>query len=73
MIIFYTVPQIWCVTDVIIFHFGPFFLPFYQPNSLKNQSEKNKKKPEDIIILDMCAKKYDQMMMDGWTDEKSDI
>ena len=29
--------------------------------------------PEDIIILDMCAKKYDQMMMDGWTDEKSDI
>ena len=44
MIIFYTVPQIWCVTDVIIFHFGPFFLPFYQPNSLKNQSEKKKKK-----------------------------
>ena len=57
------------------FSFWAIFLPFYQPNSLKNQSEKKKKKkmPEDIIILDMCAKKYDQMMMDGWTDEKSDI
>ena len=56
------------------FSFWTIFLPFYQPNSLKNQSEKKKKKmPEDIIILDMCAKKYDQMMMDGWTDEKSDI
>ena len=25
IIICYTVPEIWCVTDVIIFHFGPFF------------------------------------------------
>ena len=25
MIICYTVPEIWCVTDVIIFHFGLFF------------------------------------------------
>ena len=25
MIICYTIPEIWCVTDVIIFHFGPFF------------------------------------------------
>ena len=25
MIICYTVPEIWCVTDVIIFYFGPFF------------------------------------------------
>ena len=25
MIICYTVPEIWCMTDVIIFHFGPFF------------------------------------------------
>ena len=28
MIICYTVPDIWCVMDVIIFHFG-YFLPFY--------------------------------------------
>ena len=25
MIICYTGPEIWCVTDVIIFHFGPYF------------------------------------------------
>ena len=26
MIIYYTVPEIWCVTDVVfVFHFGPFF------------------------------------------------
>ena len=25
MIICYTVPEIWCVTDIIIFHFGLFF------------------------------------------------
>ena len=25
MVICYTVPEIWCVTDVVIFHFGPFF------------------------------------------------
>ena len=39
------VPEIWHVTDVIIFHFGPFFCPFTPPNSLKNQkilkNEKN--------------------------------
>ena len=25
MIICYTFPEIWCVTDLIMFHFGPFF------------------------------------------------
>ena len=37
MIICYTAPEIWRVTDVIIFHFGPFFalLPL---NSPKNQN-----------------------------------
>ena len=38
MIICYTVPEIWWVTDVIvIFHFG-LFLPFYPTNSPKNQA-----------------------------------
>ena len=32
----YTVPEIWCVTDVTIFHFGPFFALL--PNSPKNQN-----------------------------------
>ena len=53
MIICYTVPEIWCMTDVIaIFHFG-----------LKTQNlKKMKKTPGDIIILHMCTKNYDQMM-----------
>ena len=37
MIIYYTVPEIWCVTDIIIlFHFGLF-------NSPKNKNFKKKK------------------------------
>ena len=40
IIICYTVPEIWCVAGVIIFHFRPFFLPFYSPNSPKNQNFK---------------------------------
>ena len=28
MIICYTVPEIWCVMDVIVFHFGQFFALF---------------------------------------------
>ena len=59
MIIGYTVPEIWYVTDVIvIFHFGQ-FLPFYPPNSPKNKNfTKMKQTPGDIIILHMCNKNY---------------
>ena len=43
------------------------FLPFYPPNSPKNQSfEKIKKVLGDIIILHMCSKNYDQMMFGSW-------
>ena len=63
MIICFTIPEIWRMTDVIvIFHFGLFFavLP---PNSPKNQTfKKMKKTPGDIIILNTCTKNYDQMM-----------
>ena len=59
MIILYTVPEIWCMTDVIvIFHFRLFF-PLFPPKSPKNQNlKKMKKKPGDIIILQMCTKNY---------------
>ena len=57
MIICYTVPEIWHVTDVIvIFHFGLFFA-LLPP---KNQTfKKMKKTAGDIIILYMCTKNYD--------------
>ena len=59
MIICYTVPEIWHVTDVIVlFHFGLFFVLLN--NSPKNENfTKLKKMPEDIIILHTCTKNYD--------------
>ena len=42
MIIGCTVPEIWCMTDVIIL-LG-YFLPFYPPNSQKNENVKKIKK-----------------------------
>ena len=66
MIRWCTVPKIWCVTGIIIFHFGP-FLPFYPSNSLKNQNfEKMKKTPGNIIILHKSTKNYGQMMYSSW-------
>ena len=60
MIICYTIPEIWCVTDVIVvFHFGLLF-SLLPRNSPKNQNFKNMKKmPGDIIILHMYTKTYD--------------
>ena len=58
--IFYTVPDVWCVTGVIIiFHFGQ-LLHFYPSNSPKNENFKTlKKAPGDIIILHKCTKNHD--------------
>ena len=44
------------------------FLPFYPPNSLKNQNlkEKKKKKPGDTIILEKCTKNHDHMNYCPW-------
>ena len=48
MIICYTVPKIWHMTDVIVvFHFG-YFEPFYPPNSQKIKIQK--KEPHDVDI-----------------------
>ena len=44
-----------------------YILPFYSPNSLKNQNFTNMKKtPRYIIILHMCIKNYDQMIYRSW-------
>ena len=68
---------------IVIFHFGLFLaLPSDSP---KNQNFLKKKKTPGDIILHMCAKNYDQMIMvpeicyttDRWpgkqTEGKSDI
>ena len=61
MITWYTVLEIWCVTNVIImfsFWVTGYFLPFYPSNGPRNEnSNKMKKMPEDIIILHNCTKK----------------
>ena len=80
MIIYYPVPEIWCVTDIIIFHFGLLFA-LLQPKKLKFQKNEKKKTPEHIIILHMCTKIMIRWCIvpeircatDGRTDGKSDI
>ena len=62
MIISYTVPEIWHMTDVIvIFHFGLFFalLPLM---AQKIKTSRLKKMPGDIIILHKCTKIHDHML-----------
>ena len=71
MIIWYwSVPEIWHVTDVIVIsHFGLFFalLTPPPPNSQKNENfTKMKKYPGDIIILHKCTKTHDNMMCCSW-------
>ena len=62
MIIGYTVPEIWHVTDVIvIFHFAVFFFPF-TPNSLKNENFKKIKKTLGDIVLHKCTQNHDPML-----------
>ena len=66
IIICYTVPGIWHMTEVIFFPFWAIFCPF-TPNSPKNQNKKKIKKTlGDIIILHMCTKNYDHMMYSSW-------
>ena len=67
MIRWCTVPEIWCVTDVIVIsHFGLFFA-LLPPKSPKTQNfEKMKKTPKDIIILHTWTKNYDQKVYGSW-------
>ena len=50
--------------DRIICHFGPFFALLHSlPNKPENQNfQKMKKASGDVIILNLCNKKHDQMM-----------
>ena len=64
IIICYTVPEIWCMTDVTV---------IFQIKILKN-----KKKTPGNIILHMCTKNYEQTVpemwcaTDGWTDGQTE-
>ena len=74
VIIWYTVPEIWRVKDVVyVFHFGLFFAPLpppppppSPPNSPKKKNSQNIIKPGDIIILHICTKNYDHVMYSSW-------
>ena len=60
------VPEIWCMTDVIVItHLGLFFA-LLPPNSQKYQNFEKMKKTQGDIILHMCTKNYDQMMYGSW-------
>ena len=80
MIIWYTVPEIWCLTDVIlIFHFGLFFHPFTPLTAQIIKIFKNEKKtPSDIIILLLkiiikCCTVFEILCAtDGRTDGRTD-
>ena len=65
MIISYTVPEIWRVTDiiVIIHSFWDIFCAFTPLTTRKNENFiKMKETPGDIITLHKCTKNYDRMV-----------
>ena len=67
MVIGYTVPEIWHMTDVIVIFILDYTFLFYPPNSPKNENfKKMKKTPGDIIILYKCTKNHDHMLYCSW-------
>ena len=66
MIICYTVPEIWCVMDlIVIFSFSAIFT-LLPPTAQKIKIQKIKKPPGDIIILHKCTKNYGYMLYCSW-------
>ena len=69
MIIWFTVPEIWWVTDVIVIFHCAIFCSFTPPppNSPKNENFKTMKKmPGDIIILQKFTKNHYHMLHSSW-------
>ena len=64
MIICSTVPQIWCVTDIIFFFsFWAIFCPFTPITAQKMKISKKMEKPSgDTIILHNSPKNHDHML-----------
>ena len=83
IIICYTVPGIWHMTEVIFFPFWAIFCPF-TPNSPKNQNKKKIKKNtwwyhhfthvyQKLWSHDVQFLRYDAWWTDEWTGGKTDI
>ena len=67
MIIYYTVPEIWHVIEIIvIFHLGLFFALLLSNSPKKWKFQKQEKAPGDIIILQMCTKNHDHTLYCSW-------
>ena len=68
MVICYTVPEIWRVTNAIfIFHlFWAIFCSFTPLTARKIKILKKWNNTPGIIILHMCTKNYDHMMYGSW-------
>ena len=67
MIICYTLPEVWRVTDVmVIFHCGLFFAPQPEKWKYKNKMKKKKNTTRDIIILHKHTKNHDQRLYCTW-------
>ena len=61
------VPEIWSAQDRIFVVILGHFLPFYLPNSLKNENlKKMEKTPGDIIILHKGTKNHDHRLYCSW-------
>ena len=75
MIICYTVPEIWYVTDVIVIFHLSYFLPFL-PSKLKKRKKHLEISPFYIcvpkIIIRWCKVPEILCMMDQWTDGQTD-
>ena len=56
------VPEILSMTGRIFCHFGPFFALLAPNNAKKQNFEKIKKAPGDILILHMCTINESHMM-----------
>ena len=82
MIICRTALKTWCMTDVIIFHFGLFFALLLLQQLKKSKFQKMRKTPGYVIILhvsqrwwldDVWYQRYGTWQMDGWTDEQKKV
>ena len=67
MIICYIVPEIWRMTEVIIFHFGPFFCHFTPLTARNIKIKKKKKKWKKSLEISSVYKSVPQIKIICYT------